>query len=218
MRDTVTQTEIRHARRTERTDGRRWGLRGCHEGVESGRQTATERTSATRGWARRGLYRSRWLRIVLSTPWSPASNVDEGGNASPYHSGGPLLFFALFFLSLTIGGHANTRTHSLDERVRRSGKVQERERERQEEWEDRSAVTSVIRLSPRRRFHVNRGWTTETRPLWFAIDGLPGKSASCRLTLLLSKTMQDCTRSDFTVIERELSLRNPKQFSKVSGN
>lgn len=77
---------------------------------------------------------------MLSTPWSPASNVDEGGNANPYRSGGPLLFLPFFFLSLTIGGHANTRTHSLDERERRSGKAREIEggRMRAERTEVRS--------------------------------------------------------------------------------
>lgn len=48
MRDTVTQTEIRHARRTERTDDAVGGWEGVTRG-ESGRQTATERTGVATG-------------------------------------------------------------------------------------------------------------------------------------------------------------------------
>lgn len=117
MRDTVTQTEIRHARRTERMD--EWttlGLGGCHEGVESGRQTATERTSARRGGGRDGAYivrvdcgscsLPRGLRLPMSTRMETRTRTAVEVLFS---------FLPLFFLSLTIGGHANTRTHSLDE-------------------------------------------------------------------------------------------------------
>lgn len=109
MRDTVTQTEIRHARRTERTDGRRWGLGGCHEGVESGRQTATERTSARYGDERDRAYivrvdcgscsLPRGLRLPMST------RVETRARTTVE----VLFSFSLFFF---VADHRRTRKHA----------------------------------------------------------------------------------------------------------
>lgn len=122
MRDTVTQTEIRHARRTERTDGRtdgrRWGgwesVPGGRED-ESGRQTATERTSAA-GVGERGLISFALTADRALYPVVSGFQCRRGWKRElvPQWRSSPL--FRSFFLSLTIGGHANTRARLMNER------------------------------------------------------------------------------------------------------
>jgi len=108
MRDTVTQTEIRHARRTERTDGRRWGWEGVTRGLNRV-DRRRQRERAWRGGGRDGAYivrvdcgscsLPRGLRLPMSTRMETRTRTAVEVLFS---------FLPLFF----VADHRRTRKHA----------------------------------------------------------------------------------------------------------